>query len=93
MTDQNGNDRSKGEDRSSCKGREHVHGTCMREDSARGSWPSDQLSLQLGAWKSGVFCLCIIFCIENIDRKCKSGGFCLSIVFCGPPLCTSNMAT
>ena len=60
MTDQNGNDRSKGEDRSSCQGREHVHGTCMREDSARGSWPSDQLSLQWGAWKSGVFCLSII---------------------------------
>jgi hypothetical protein len=34
----------------------------MREDGARGSWPSDQLSLQWGAWKLGVFCLSIIFC-------------------------------
>jgi hypothetical protein len=33
----------------------------MREDGARGSWPSDQLSLQWGAWKLGVFCLSIIF--------------------------------
>ena len=45
-----GGTRSKGEDRSKCKGREHVH---MREDGACGSWPSDQLSLQWGAWKSG----------------------------------------
>jgi hypothetical protein len=37
------------------------NGTCMREDSVRGSWPSDQLPLQWGAWKSGVFCLSIIF--------------------------------
>ena len=34
----------------------------MREDGARESWPSDQLSLQWGAWKLGVFCLSIIFC-------------------------------
>ena len=54
---QKGGTRSKGEDRSKCKGRKHVH---MREDGARGSWPSDQLSLQWGAWKSGVFCLSII---------------------------------
>jgi hypothetical protein len=27
------------------------NGTCMREDSARGSWPSDQLLPQWGAWK------------------------------------------
>jgi hypothetical protein len=33
----------------------------MREDGARGSWPSAQLSLQWGAWRLGVFCLCIIF--------------------------------
>ena len=56
-----GGTRSKGEDRSNCKGREHVHGTCMREDGARGSWPSDHLSLQGGVWKLGVFCLSIIF--------------------------------
>jgi hypothetical protein len=36
-------------------------GTCMREDGARGSWPSAQLSLQWGAWKLGVFYLSIIF--------------------------------
>jgi len=36
-----GGTRSKGEDRSKCKGREHVqNGTCMRGDGARGSWPS-----------------------------------------------------
>jgi hypothetical protein len=47
--------------RSNCKGREHVqHGTCMREDSAHRSWPSDTLLLQWGAWKSGVFC-CLLF--------------------------------
>ncbi len=50
---QKGGTRSKGEDRSNCKGPEHVQGACMREDGARGSWPSDQLSLQWGAWKSG----------------------------------------
>ena len=44
---QKGGTRSKGEDRSNCKGREHVW-TCMREDGARGSWPSAQLSLQKG---------------------------------------------
>ena len=38
---QKGGTRSKGEDRSKCKGREHVqNGTCMRGDGARGSWPS-----------------------------------------------------
>jgi hypothetical protein len=37
------------------------NGTFMREDGARGSWPSAQLSLQWGAWKLGVFCLSIIF--------------------------------
>jgi hypothetical protein len=37
------------------------NGACMREDGARGSWPSAQLSLQWGAWKLGVFCLSIIF--------------------------------
>jgi hypothetical protein len=29
--------------------------TCMRENGARGSWPSVELSLQWGAWKLGVF--------------------------------------
>ena len=48
---QKGGTRSKGEDRSNCKGREHVHGTFMREDGARGSWPSAQLSLQKGSVK------------------------------------------
>jgi hypothetical protein len=33
------------------------NGTCMREDGAHGSWPSDQLSLQWRAWKLRVFCL------------------------------------
>jgi hypothetical protein len=37
------------------------NGTCMREDGAHGSWPSDQLSLQWGAWKLRVLCLSIIF--------------------------------
>jgi hypothetical protein len=27
----------------------------MRENGARGSWPSVELSLQWGAWKLGVF--------------------------------------
>jgi hypothetical protein len=34
----------------------------MREDGTRGSWPSDHLSLQWGAWQLGVFYLSIIFC-------------------------------
>jgi hypothetical protein len=38
------------------------NGTRMREGGARGSWPSDQFSLQWGAWKLGMFCLSIIFC-------------------------------
>ena len=62
---QKGGARSQGRERVHGKGRAHAHGTCgtcMREDSARRSWPSDQLSLQWGAWKSGVFCLSIIFC-------------------------------
>ena len=46
---QKGGTRSKGKDKSKCKGREHVQGTCMREDGARRSWPSDQLPLQWGA--------------------------------------------
>ncbi len=46
-----GGTRSKGEDRSNCKSWEHVHGTFMREDGARGSWPSAQLSLQKGSVK------------------------------------------
>jgi hypothetical protein len=29
------------------------HGTCMREDGARGSWPHDQLLLMWGAWNLG----------------------------------------
>ena len=40
---QKGGTRSKGGDRSNGKGREHVHGTCMREEGARGPWPSDHL--------------------------------------------------
>jgi hypothetical protein len=40
---QKGGTRSKGGDRDNCKSWEHVHGTCIREDGARGSWPSDQL--------------------------------------------------
>ena len=50
---QKGGTRSKGKDKSKCKGREHVQGTCMREDGARGQWPSDQLLPQWGAWKWG----------------------------------------
>ena len=34
---------------------------CVK-DGARGSWPSDLLSLQWGAGNLGVFCLSIIFC-------------------------------
>jgi hypothetical protein len=37
------------------------NGTCMREDGARGPWPSDQILIQWGAWKLGVFFLSIIF--------------------------------
>jgi hypothetical protein len=33
----------------------------MCEEGERRSWPSDQLSLQWGAWKSGMFRLSIIF--------------------------------
>ena len=40
---QKGGTRSKGEDRIKCKGREHVHGTRMREDGVRGPWSSDQI--------------------------------------------------
>jgi hypothetical protein len=43
--------RSKGGDRGTCKGREHVHETCMREEGACGSWPSDQILKKWGAWK------------------------------------------
>jgi len=42
---QKGGPRSKWGNGGNCKGREHVQGTCMREDGARGSWPSAQLSL------------------------------------------------
>ena len=38
--------RSKGGDRGNCKGREHVQGTCMREEGARRPWPSDQIWIQ-----------------------------------------------
>ena len=38
----------------------------MREDGARGSWPSAQLSFQWGVWKSGVFCLSIIFFVLSL---------------------------
>ena len=37
------------------KGREHVHGTCMREEGARGPWPSDQILIKWGALKMGFF--------------------------------------
>jgi hypothetical protein len=33
------------------------NGTCMREDGARGQWPSDQILSKWGAWKFGFFCL------------------------------------
>ena len=52
---QKGGTRSKGGDRSNGKGREHVHGTCMREESARGPWPSDQILIKWGALKLGFF--------------------------------------
>jgi hypothetical protein len=29
------------------------NGTGMREDDARGPWPSDQILIKLGAWKLG----------------------------------------
>jgi hypothetical protein len=54
---QKGGARSKGGDRGNCKGREHVQGTCMREEGARRPWPSDQILIKWGAWK---LC-CIIF--------------------------------
>jgi hypothetical protein len=41
-----GGTRSKGGDKGNCKGREHVQGTCMREDGAGGPWPSDQIWIQ-----------------------------------------------
>ena len=43
------------ENRGNCKGREHVQGTCMREDGARGPWPSDQILIEWGAWNLGCF--------------------------------------
>ena len=61
--------RSKGGDRGNCKGREH--GTCTREDGARGQWPSDQILIEWGAWKC-VFCVCfshyfLWFCLLSLS--------------------------
>ena len=56
-----GGTRSKGRTGAIARAGNMSNGTCMREDGARGSWPSDHLSLQWGAWKLGVFCLSIFF--------------------------------
>ena len=37
-----------------------INGTCMREDGARGQWPSDQLLFEWGAWK-WIFLFCPLF--------------------------------
>jgi hypothetical protein len=37
------------------------NGTCMREDGARGPWPSDQILINWGAWKLGVFFVYFFF--------------------------------
>ena len=40
--------------------------TCMREDGARGQWPSDQLLIEWGAWKWFFFVL-FVFCFPIIS--------------------------
>jgi hypothetical protein len=43
---QKGGTLNKGGDRGNYKVREHVKWTCMREDGARGQWPSDQILIE-----------------------------------------------
>jgi hypothetical protein len=38
----------------------------MREDGARGSWPSDQLLPQWAAWKLGGF-VCLLFSLDLLS--------------------------
>jgi hypothetical protein len=37
--------------RGGTRARNISNGICMRDDGARGSWPSDQLLIQWGEWK------------------------------------------